>query len=407
MGVAAFGLSYAPTSQILSNMGVTIPYISIKPGYFAMFSRPEWDGRSRTLTAEERDNLRKNGHQGKVSRKARRRISGAIDWLLYLAKDKTFVHPTSRKKFTFRLNFITLTLASKQIHSDQVIKAQLLNQFLVEMRRDFKLNNYVWRAEAQTNGNIHFHVVSDRFVPWSVIRKSWNRIQNKLGYVDRYREEMKAWHKNGFQVRKDLLKTWSLDKQKQAYKSGMKGNWSDPNSTDIHSIYKIRNLSAYLSKYFTKEGAYRLKQTGESKTYLPTGEGSQREFTINCVELEHLYRPINGKLWGLSNSLSKLKSIVLEVTYAIHDEIGHLYKRYKDRFRFDTYYSVAYVQLKEWMSDKYKSLKRAFNEQLADVMESGTDKARTLNLFSSIPPPKPEPVKRIVQGELFTQTAYI
>ena len=38
------------------------------------------------------------------------------------------------------------------------------------------------------------------------------------------------------------------------FEYGKKTNWSDPNTTDIHSVYKINNLAAYLSKYMAKVG---------------------------------------------------------------------------------------------------------------------------------------------------------
>lgn len=368
-------------------MSLTIPYISIKPGYLTFFAVPQYETPKLAITPEIRANLRKNSPDGKISMKSKRRISTAIDWLLYLSNPKKFYSPKHKKTFSFRLNFITLTLASKQIHSDQEIKSKLLNQFLIELKRDHNVRKYIWRAESQRNDNIHFHVVTDRFIPWSTLRKSWNRIQAKLGYVDAYRHEMLEHHKNGFRSRPELFKTWDLQSQKRAHKAGMRGNWSNPNTTDVHAIYKIRNLSSYLSKYFTKEDKYKLKSTGDSRDYVTEHNGERTVLTVTCVERVPLLRPINGKLWGLSHSLSKLRGIILEITWNIQQELDRLYNSNKAKFRFNDYYTVFYCPVKQWLTDRLPNTLAAFRSQLADLVSSETANSLGLNLFSGGSPP--------------------
>ncbi|GAH86291.1 unnamed protein product, partial [marine sediment metagenome] len=57
---------------------------------------------------------------------------------------------------------------------------------------------YVWRAEKQENGNIHFHFIVDNFIPWNELRNTWNRIQQNLGYISRFSEAQRLKHINGF-----------------------------------------------------------------------------------------------------------------------------------------------------------------------------------------------------------------
>lgn len=336
---------------------------------------------------EVRERLRNNSTNGEISRKARRRISTAIDWMLYLSTDKKFYSPKHKRTFNFKLNFITLTLSSKQRHSDQVIKNRLLNQFLLEIKLNHNVKRYLWRAEAQSNGNIHFHVITDKFIPWSTLRKCWNRIQNKLGYVDAYRCEMLEYYKDGFKVREGLVKTWNVQSQKRAYKAGLRGNWSNPNSTDVHSIYKIRNLSAYLSKYFTKEGKTKLKPTGAARKYV-TQQGAERNvFTVKCVERVPLFRPIDGKLWGLSHSLSKLGGIILEMSSNINDELTLLYNKYKSKFKFFDYYTIFYAPIKKWLNSSLPCTYNAFRYRLAEVVQSESITGVSMSLFSDSSPP--------------------
>jgi hypothetical protein len=116
--------------------------------------------------------------------------------------------------------FTTLTLPSQQMHCDKVIKRQALNNFLINMIRRWRVKNYLWKAEAQDNGNIHFHLLTDKYMEHQEVKYMWNNSLNPLGYIDWYT------HNN---------------------------NSLEPNSTDIHALRKIENVSSYICKYVSKE----------------------------------------------------------------------------------------------------------------------------------------------------------
>lgn len=259
---------------------IYIPMASMSPDYTVLYYRRI----DKNYSSGNRCSLYRmpfsNQANGLISAKAERRIKKAISWLIEITPEKTYFSETHGKNFTFKLNFITLTLPAEQMHPDSVIKKNALNQFLTECRNQYKVKNYIWRAEAQKNGNIHFHLCFDQYIHHSTIRKIWCRIIGKLGYIDAYRQNMEEWHKDGFKVRRELLKNWSKQRQYSAYLSGMSSNWALPNCTDVHAIKKIRNLSSYLAKYCSK----------------------------NSPE-----RPIDGKLWGLSNGLSACTPLTIEL----------------------------------------------------------------------------------------------
>lgn len=163
-----------------------------------------------------------------ISKKAKVNINTAIDWLLHIAQPKKIVRTFDNSTFVFKVNFVTLTLPASQFrddgsprHTDQTIKAKVLDPFLQELRTTRGLKNYLWKAEAQkTTGNIHFHLLTDIFIHYEALRNLWNKHLNSLGYVDRF--EAVHSHRN-------------------------------PNSTDIHSIRNVKKLGAYLSAYLTKK----------------------------------------------------------------------------------------------------------------------------------------------------------
>lgn len=116
--------------------------------------------------------------------------------------------------------FITLTLPYQQIHCDKTIKRECLNHFLINAKRKFFVKNVIWRAETQDNGNIHFHLFTDKYIPHDQLRYQWQQSLEQLGYISWFATE---------------------------------NNHLNPNCTDIHSIKKVRNVQAYIAKYISKE----------------------------------------------------------------------------------------------------------------------------------------------------------
>ena len=256
------------------------------------------------------EQFRDNYHYGKISKTAEHKINRAIDYLTYLAKPKRLPHTKKGKGLSFRLNFVTLTLSSKQIHSDHEIMYRIFHPFLVSLSREFKIDNYLWRAERQSSGGIHYHLVTDRFIPWQRLRELWNRSQQHLGYVSRYRENQLQWHRGGFRYRPDLGEKWPLEKQKRAYEEGCRHDWNSPNSTDVHSLKLIVNLKAYFKKYMTKEG-----------------QNSN----------------IRGRLWGCSIPLSHLKGGQAAVYSAIDQDLERIQRDSTIKTFSTDYFTTIYV----------------------------------------------------------------
>lgn len=111
------------------------------------------------------------------------------------------------------VNFVTLTLPDKQVHHDRVLRKSL-SRFMDNMKKSYQVDYYVWKAEPQKNGNIHFHILMDRWVDYKDINRIWNNQLEPLGYLNK--------HKN-------------------------------PNSTDVHSLKNIKNATSYMVKYMTKK----------------------------------------------------------------------------------------------------------------------------------------------------------
>ena len=215
--------------------------------------------------------------------------------------------------------FTTLTLPAKQKHDDNYIKREMFGRFMEAAKNKWKVEHYFWRAEPQKNGNIHFHVLTDKRISWRGIRNVWNYYCKKHGYIDDYRNEQKNWHQGGFKPRLDLakpstdktgakLKGWSISSQKKAYDRGVKTNWSDPNSTDIHRLKKINNVGAYVTKYMCKN-ANEVQVIADLNLKLSKSSISDQEklaIEARIKVLSSKYRKIDGRIWGASDSLRNL-----------------------------------------------------------------------------------------------------
>jgi len=173
------------------------------------------------LSQNSKKNLiRDSNYNGYISKSTTKRISCMIESLIFAIEENKKECWLEGKKTKVQPTFITLTLSYNQIQNDNYIKRNLLMRFIELCKKEHGIVNYIWRAEPQVNGNIHFHIIADRFIKWQWIRKEWNKIQEKHNYIDAF--EQKHGHRN-------------------------------PNSTDIHGLNKVHNIAAYICKYMTKD----------------------------------------------------------------------------------------------------------------------------------------------------------
>jgi hypothetical protein len=325
-----------------------IPMMAVHPDRINIYTQVERLRPRRYLRPERTPMPKSNYHNNKISDQARRKVTKAIEWLIFMAADKKLPATSHGKSLNFKISFVTLTLSSAQIHSDNEIKAKCLNQFLIEASNKWNVKNYVWRAEKQINGNIHFHILTDKFIPWNELRQSWNRIQNKLGYVDRYRQQMLEFHKGGFKVRKDLLAKWEYKKQVKAYREGSRSDWHNPNSTDIHSLRMISNTKAYVLKYVTKD-----QQESE----------------------------MQGRLWGCNYELTDLKGAQIVVDSGFQAEITKAFRDHKPEFYKGEYFTVVYIRPAQLL----KSGAIGIIKELADYISDHFGEDWQNSLYQSIP----------------------
>lgn len=136
----------------------------------------------------ERDlkETRRTTYSGFLSKSAQTVIHKRLYGWLESIRIGNHVNHNTKSKDRKSLVFITLTLSSTQRHDDRWIKKNMLELFIKRMQNKFGVENYFWKAEAQKNGNLHFHFITDVYIPMTFIQSNWNEIQRSHGYLDHY-----------------------------------------------------------------------------------------------------------------------------------------------------------------------------------------------------------------------------
>ena len=213
-------------------------------------------------------NLSNHKPKGVVSDKSAQRIKSSINWLVSSAVTKRVTNPKTKQRFNFKINLLTLTLAQEQGEiSDKLFKSKYLQPLLKRLKRKTGLKNYVWKAEVQSNGNIHIHLVTDKFIHYKVLQDMWNDILYKNGQLQKF------FKKHGH---------------------------FDPHSTEVKSVQKVKNLASYLIKYLTKKETdkrlivgrlwgcnYALSQANKCSVIIEPKDVNLVKKDINFSALEH------------------------------------------------------------------------------------------------------------------------
>jgi hypothetical protein len=316
-----------------------IPLLSIHPSQLFLYGEVVEKPVKKYYNEISFKNLACNKNTGILSENARKKAKRAINYLLYLAREKTAYNYKTKSTFKFKINFLTLTLPSRQQHDDTTIKNILLNQFLLEAKIRWNLSHYVWKAERQKNGNIHFHILCDCFIPWMEARNVWNRICNKLGYVDEYE---KINHKK------------------------------NPNSTDIHSIKNVKNVAAYVTKYMIKNDKlhnFKVKRSLHAQQY-PELYIPNKLSLDTKIYLRSLSKI--GRIWSCSYALTKIKGGIAEVNSEIEAELIRL-KKCKDSKVIDRdYFTGIYYNQKNLTPSSFPILSGILESYIRDKFGSSS-----------------------------------
>ena len=236
-------------------------------------SSGEWLYKEKKISTNQSNDkkLVRKFHKFDISINSARNLRKKIDFLYYYSNSRRVKTYSGKVIQNFKVLFLTLTIPSIQIHNTGMIITNILDPFLQICRQRLKMTNYVWRLEFQANGNAHFHILTDTYIDYYFAKKHWNKCLNQLGYVDAYQTKMQSLSYNDYcnMYGKDFKgEKVSNELLYKRYNAGKSTNWKNPNSVDVKSIKSSREISYYISKYFSK------KDKGQKCNELDTEENS-------------------------------------------------------------------------------------------------------------------------------------
>jgi hypothetical protein len=223
---------------------------------------------------DNNSNLSRGQYNGYVGRSGARKIRCSLEaWIKSIEINRKLCSKRSKPRHSF-LTFVTLTLPSEQDHSDNEIKREVLMPFIQRMQREIGVKEYFWKAEPQQNGNIHFHLLVDRFIRKELLQQYWNMSTEKLGYLSRYFE-----------------KSGSLF----------------PPSTDIRICPDGMGLVSYVMKYVSKS-PLRIPSFGfEGGKRIKRDRFVYRKRLRDGSVVNQDWRAVGGRVWGMSDGIRSAK----------------------------------------------------------------------------------------------------
>lgn len=333
-------------------MVYTNPVLVIRPSCILVYNRIEQteESRIRSMMRNSFDcfedylewkssQVNKDLYTGKLSASAARNLKYRIQLLVAQARYKTNINPSNGKPFRWLINFCTLTLSAPQgSMSDRDVKKLMFEPWLRIMRKTFGLRSYVWRAERQFNGNIHFHVTTDTWLDLVDIRTNWNNQQDKFHFIDEYRKSNST--------------PW-------------------PNSTDVHSTQKISNLASYMVKYMGKDPEQHLKEINskakkQGKPLINPGIHPWRSVPGQPKWND----PIKGRVWDCSRNLKTKEKVSYSFKPATFEYIRELKKHYPSVDSGDNICELILVDPKHYSRVLPKNYYSDYRQFLDRIYES-------------------------------------
>lgn len=245
------------------------------------------------------------------------------------------IQKTFRKK---ELIFLTLTLPVKQAHRDNQIKRTCLNGFIISMIRQCQIINWLWVAELQSNGNIHFHLILDNVIPFIVVDNNGTIIYS--GSPKQCEQYTKKHPEKKHLIESLANREWNKQLIKLGYIAQFKKRYKheNPPSTRVEKIQNGKSIRQYITKYITKK---------ENKDTVKN-------------------RKIEGRLWGCSDSLKEYSNIPITGETA-NEFVKILAKRAKIVYQND--YVTCWEYTKESVLEVYKKASTIFRSILNDHYE--------------------------------------
>lgn len=253
----------------------------------------------------------KKQYSGGMTDGARKRMAKAITIMTQAIKPRWVYNPVTLRYQYHTFSFITLTVSSGKNITARQGYDMLLAPFLDWMRKTMEVKTYIWKAELQKRGQIHYHITTPAWIHYMEIRKKWNALQRDAGLLDEYAKEH--------------------------------GHFN-PNSTDVHNTRNVRKMDQYLVKELSKSfAAINVEAINEVNDMVKRGEISNDEAAEKVKEIEEKKITTIGKIWDCSTDLAGVGYYTVPLTSHHMDVIEKWVREGAAREKTDDFYALVYV----------------------------------------------------------------
>lgn len=207
----------------------------------------EWMGPRRAPTGQPKQFKQGQAYSGAMTDGAIKRLRRCVSLLVQKSPNRMIYNPVTAGRHRFRIGFVTLTVAEQGKDTAKDVYKKCMAPWLRWARRA-GMEDYVWKAELQQRGALHYHIATNEFLHWKDIRDTWNKYQRKAGYLQKFAQAKGHYHAN---------------------------------STDVHAMRKVKNIERYLTKYMQKGvGAAKINgKTWDASTNLKQAKYYATEMT--------------------------------------------------------------------------------------------------------------------------------
>lgn len=305
--------------------------------------------RLKMIEAKKGNDLYKGAYSGAMTMGARKRMTKAVTLLCQAVKPRWITNPVNGKMQYHKLSFLTLTISTNRNLTAKECYQSVLQHFIQWLRRTKKVTSYIWKAELQTRGQIHYHFIFPDFIHYREIRTEWNKLQRQAGLLD------------------DFIQTYKH---------------SDPNSTDIHEMKNVKKTAKYCVKELGKDiDAIKVKQKAEILSDVKAGILSQETANELLKQLQENKFYTEGKIWDCSDNLSSMGYFTTTLSTHHNQIITYWIERNKENALINEYWCVVDCTTNSPPDVLTRAEKKEFENHLEIVRLGGKRYLKQVELF--------------------------
>lgn len=275
--------------------------IQFRPDALLLYNQSGRGDRDLIKEKKQLTDARRKKYTGDLCAGAQKNLVRGFDNLLFVTQRKPVYNRYLRKNVQFQLGMITLTMPTDRKLSSKEMNKRLLKRFLQKIENYCEVHQgkkllYLWKLELQERGQLHWHIIVNRFIPYELLNRWWSYLLQDTGLTFDF------YNKFGTHVVKSAVRVESVKMN---------------TATDMRNYI----LKRYLKKRADKAVTKKMEQVRiEGAQGLIDFEQTKKQLN----DLREICSLIDGSVWGCSDPL-KEKYPSIEMDFATYMRFKNYY----------------------------------------------------------------------------------